>query len=87
MHAVCKLSIATAIDIIHGTGLETNHVRQHCRVQPAFASQLNCSFMMFCTIRVFILYAYGTYHTRIPIPYDHTRMVRLIVPYKYGVYS
>ena len=43
--------------------------------------------VMFCTIRVFIPYAYGTYHTRIPIPYDHTRMVRLIVPYKYGVYS
>ena len=40
---------------------------------------------MFCTIRVFIPYAYGTYHMRIRIWYNHTRMVRIIVPYAYGV--
>ena len=39
---------------------------------------------MFCTIRVFIPYSYGTYHTRIRIWYNHTRMVRIIVPYEYG---
>ena len=37
---------------------------------------------MFCTIRVFITYAYGTYHMRIA-----TRMVRIIVPYAYGAYE
>ena len=42
---------------------------------------------MFCTIRVFIPYAYGTYHTRIRIWYNHTRMVRIIVPYAYGAYE
>ena len=42
---------------------------------------------MFCTIRVFIPYAYGTYHTRIRIWYNHTRMVRIIVPYAYGAFE
>ena len=42
---------------------------------------------VFCTIRVFIPYAYGTYHTRIRIWYNHTRMVRIIVPYAYGAYE
>ena len=42
---------------------------------------------MFCTIRVFIPYANGTYHTRIRIWYNHTRMVRIIVPYAYGAYE
>ena len=42
---------------------------------------------MFCTIRVFIPYAYGTYHTRIRIWYNHTRMVRIIAPYAYGAYE
>ena len=34
----------------------------------------------------FIPYAYGTYHTRICIWYDRTRMVWLFVPYAYGYY-
>ena len=42
---------------------------------------------MFCTIRIFIPYAYGTYHTRIRIWYDHMHMVRIIVPYAYGAYE
>ena len=42
---------------------------------------------LFCTIRVFIPYAYGTYHTRIRIWYNHTRIVRIIVPYAYSVYE
>ena len=41
---------------------------------------------VFCTIRVFIPYAYGTYHTRIRIWYNHARMVRIIVPYAYYYY-
>ena len=42
---------------------------------------------MFCTVRVFIPYAYGTYHMRIRIWYNHMRMVRIIVPYTYGAYE
>ena len=32
-------------------------------------------------------YAYGTYHMRIRIWYNHTRMVWIIVPYAYGAYE
>ena len=39
------------------------------------------------TIRVFIPYAYGTFHMRIRIRYNHTRMVLIIVPYAYGAYE
>ena len=35
----------------------------------------------------FIPYAYGTYHTRICIWHDRTRMVWLFVPYAYGYYT
>ena len=35
----------------------------------------------------FIPYAYGTYHTRIRVRYDRTRMVWLFVPYAYSYYS
>ena len=35
---------------------------------------------MFCTIRVFIPYAYGTYHTRY-----RTRMVQFCILYAYGI--
>ena len=44
--------------------------------------QLNALLGWLCSIpyAYFVPYAYGTYHMRIRVRYNHTRMVRKIVP-------
>ena len=47
---------------------------------------LTVSMWMFYTIRVFSPYTYGTYHMGMCVWYNHTRMVRIIVPWQRLLY-
>ena len=45
---------------------------------------LDSELVLYHNYAYFVPYAYGTYHMRIRVRYNHTRMVRKIVPSEYS---